>query len=79
MACSEPLGGLIAVQTSLCFTRRSNCPRPISYPFIKRMEVGFDLFSSSVMQLIRPMGERDVLRGKKGLRMDIMSVYSHCH
>lgn len=65
VACSETLGGLIAVQTPLCFTWRSNSPRPMSYPFIKRMEVGFDLFSPSVMHLIRPTGERDVLRGEK--------------
>ena len=61
VAGSETLCVLIAVQIPLCFTLLSNS-HPASYPFIKRLEVVFDLFSPSAMHLIGPMWKRDALR-----------------
>ena len=67
VAGSETLCGLIAVQIPLFFTLLSNS-RPASYPFIKALEVAFDLFSPSAMHLIRPMWKRDALSGGWGGR-----------
>lgn len=63
VACSETLGGLIAVQTPLCYTLLPNSPHPISYSFIQTMELGFDLLYPVAMHLIRPMWAKACSKG----------------